>query len=274
FNSDVSADFQHITDISNILQQQFNISLWSLVPLLVLLVMAIKKVPAFPTVFIGALLGGVWAVLFQDDLLSRLASDDLPRAVAVFKIIWQTLFAGFSISTGNESMDDLLSGGGMASMLNTIWLIFSAMVFGAVVEHIGLLRKFVEAILKLARSSGSLIVSTMGTCLATNILTADQYISIVMPGRMFKEEYQRRNLAPVNLSRALEDGGTITSPLIPWNTCGAYMHGVLNVNPLDYFIYAFFNLINPILAVIYAYMGIKILKLTPPKSVVERVLAN
>ncbi|MCB5227616.1 Na+/H+ antiporter NhaC [Alishewanella sp. 16-MA] len=274
FNSDVSADFQHITDISNILQQQFNISLWSLVPLLVLLVMAIKKVPAFPTVFIGALLGGVWAVLFQDDLLSRLASDDLPRAVAVFKIIWQTLFAGFSISTGNESMDDLLSGGGMASMLNTIWLIFSAMVFGAVVEHIGLLRKFVEAILKLARSSGSLIVSTMGTCLATNILTADQYISIVMPGRMFKEEYERRNLASVNLSRALEDGGTITSPLIPWNTCGAYMHGVLNVNPLDYFIYAFFNLINPILAVIYAYMGIKILKLTPPKSVAERVLAN
>lgn len=113
------------------------------------------------------------------------------------------------------------------------------MMFGAVLEHIGLLRKFVEAILHKAHSTGSLITSTIATCIATNILTADQYMSIVMPGRMFKEEYERRGLAPVNLSRTLEDGGTITSPLIPWNTCGAYMHGVLNVNPLDYAMYAF-----------------------------------
>ena len=168
-------------------------------------------------------------------------------------------------------MDDLLSGGGMASMLNTIWLIFSAMMFGAVVEHIGLLRKFVQSILAFARSTGSLITSTMATCLATNILTADQYMSIVMPGRMFKEEYQRRNLAPVNLSRTLEDGGTITSPLIPWNTCGAYMHGVLGVSPLEYMFYAFFNVINPVLAIVYAYLGIKILRLTPPEALLPVV---
>ena len=131
-----------------------------------------------------------------------------------------------------------------------------------------------QIILARAHSTGSLITSTIATCIATNILTADQYMSIVMPGRMFKEEYERRNLAPVNLSRTLEDGGTITSPLIPWNTCGAYMHSVLQVNPLDYAMYAFFNLINPVLAIIYAYCGIKILKLTPPDSVVRDVAAK
>lgn len=267
FNTHVSADLQHINAISAVLSEQFSISLWTLIPLVVLLVMAIKKVPAFPTVFIGALLGGVWAALFQAELVNKLADEQLPYVVSVFKLVWQTLFAGFAISTGNEDMDSLLSGGGMASMLNTIWLIFSAMMFGAIVEHIGLLRKFVQTILAYARSTGSLITSTMATCFATNILTADQYMSIVMPGRMYKEEYQQRALAPVNLSRALEDGGTITSPLIPWNTCGAYMHGVLNVNPLDYAAYAFFNLINPILAVFYAYFGIKVLKLTPPDTV-------
>jgi NhaC family Na+:H+ antiporter len=267
FNTEVSADLEQVQQISAVLNSQFNISLWTLVPLFVLLFMAMRKVPAFPTVFIGALLGGVWAVLFQPELINRLVDEQLPAAVAVAKLVWQTLFAGFSISTGNKDMDDLLSGGGMASMLNTIWLIFSAMMFGAVVEHIGLLRKFVQSILAFARSTGSLITSTMATCLATNILTADQYMSIVMPGRMYKEEYERRGLAPVNLSRALEDGGTITSPLIPWNTCGAYMHGVLNVNPLDYLVYAFFNLINPVLAVIYAYLGVKILRLTPPDAV-------
>ncbi|MBU1310690.1 MAG: Na+/H+ antiporter NhaC, partial [Gammaproteobacteria bacterium] len=131
-----------------------------------------------------------------------------------------------------------------------------------------------SSILHFARSTGSLITSTIATCFVTNVLTADQYMSIVMPGRMYKEEYERRNLAPVNLSRTLEDGGTITSPLIPWNTCGAYMHSVLQVSPLDYAFYAFFNLINPVLAIIYAYCGIKILKLTPPDSLLQPTQAK
>ncbi|WP_333608751.1 Na+/H+ antiporter NhaC [Arsukibacterium sp.] len=273
FNADVSSDLGRIDNISQVLQQHFNISLFSLVPLVVLLLMAMKKVPAFPTVFIGALLGALWALLFQQQLLASLIATDLNVALATFKLVWQTLFAGFSMTTGNEEMDRLLSGGGMASMLNTIWLVFSAMMFGAVVEKIGLLRKFVQSILAFAKSTGSLLTSTIVTCFATNILTADQYMSIVMPGRMFKEEYERRGLAPVNLSRSLEDGGTITSPLIPWNTCGAYMHGVLGVNPLDYLFYAFFNLINPVLSIIYAYLGIKILRLTPPASVQSEATA-
>lgn len=270
-NSSSSADVVHIDLISSTLQQHFAISFWTLIPLFVLLAMAIKKVPAFPTVFIGALLGGVWALLFQRDLMQTLMEQDLGANIGSFKLVWSTLFDGFAVETGSDDLNSLLSGGGMSSMLNTVWLIFSAMMFGAVIEKIGLLRKFVQSILKAAHSTGSLITSTIATCIATNILTADQYMAIVMPGRMYKEEYERRGLAPVNLSRTLEDGGTITSPLIPWNTCGAYMHGVLNVNPLDYFVYAFFNLINPVLAVIYAYCGIKILKLTPPDSVQQEL---
>lgn len=271
FNSDVSADLARIDEISTVLQQNFAISIWALVPLLVLLTMAVKKVPAFPTVFVGALLGAVWAVLFQQELLGRLIDADVPAALGITKLIWHTLHAGFTIDTGNAGLNDLLSGGGMSGMLNTIWLVFSAMMFGATIEKIGLLRKFVTSILFFAKSTGSLITSTIATCFVTNVLTADQYMSIVMPGRMFKEEYERRNLAPVNLSRTLEDGGTITSPLIPWNTCGAYMHSVLQVSPLDYAMYAFFNLINPVLAIIYAYCGIKILKLSPPDSVIRDV---
>ncbi|MBZ9610741.1 Na+/H+ antiporter NhaC [Rheinheimera maricola] len=271
FNSDVNADFARIDEISSVLKQNFSISFVSLIPLFVLLTMAIKKVPAFPTVFIGALLGAVWAVFFQQELLIRLIETEVPAALGIAKLIWHILHAGFTIDTGNASLNDLLSGGGMSSMLNTIWLVFTAMMFGATIEKIGLLRKFVTSILYFARSTGSLITSTIATCFVTNVLTADQYMSIVMPGRMFKEEYQRRNLAPVNLSRTLEDGGTITSPLIPWNTCGAYMHSVLQVSPLDYAFYAFFNLINPVLAIIYAYCGIKILKLTPPDSVMPDI---
>lgn len=266
-NSGAVADAEKIVKLSADLQAQFNIGLLNLVPMLVLMIMAIKKVPAFPTVFIGALLGGVWALLFQPELINKMADDTLPAALGVLKVIWTTLHSGFVIESGNAELDKLLSGGGMAKMMNTVWLIMSAMVFGSVLEHTGLLRRFVEVILAKAHSTGSLITSTIATCIATNILTADQYMAIVMPGRMYKEEYARRGLAPVNLSRTLEDGGTITSPLVPWNTCGAYMHGVLNVSPLEYIFYAFFNLINPVLAIIYAYCGIKILKLTPPASV-------
>ena len=154
-------------------------------------------------------------------------------------------------------------------MLNTVWLIMCALSFGAVLEHLGMLKKFVEVILASAKSTGSLIASTVATCIGTNILTADQYMAIVMPGRMYKEEYQRRGLDPLVLSRTLEDSGTITSPLIPWNTCAVYMSGVLLVSPLDYMFYCFFNWINPILAVIYGFIGFNIKKLTT-KSTVEK----
>jgi len=261
FSEETTATTSSITDLSNQLAQQFNISLLNLVPLVVLLLLAIKKVPAFPSVAIGALMGGLWAVLFQQELILRLATENTGVLTANIKVVWTAFFDGVSIATGNAELDKLLSGGGMSKMLNTIWLIMCALSFGAVLEHLGMLRKFVSAILAAAKSTGSLIASTVATCIGTNLITADQYMAIVMPGRMYKEEYQRRGLHPLVLSRTLEDSGTITSPLIPWNTCGAYMYSVLLVNPLDYIFYSFFNLINPILAVVYGFIGFNIKKL-------------
>ena len=223
--------------------------------------MAIKKVPAFPAVSLGALLGAIWAVMFQQDLILKIAGEGVQGFTASLTVVWTAFFDGVAIETGNDELNKLLSGGGMSSMLNTIWLIMCALSFGAVLEHLGMLRKFVESILAAAKSTGSLITSTVATCIGTNLITADQYMSIVMPGRMYKEEYERRGLHPVVLSRTLEDSGTITSPLIPWNTCGAYMYSVLMVNPLEYIFYCFFNLMNPVLAVIYGFVGFKIKKL-------------
>lgn len=253
-----------IQQMQTLLDETFTISWVTLVPLVVLLTLAMKKMPAFPAVAIGALLGGVWALLFQSDVIATMKSVDDSYAIGAIKVVWIALFDGVSFDTPDENLNSLLSRGGMSSMLNTIWLIICAMSFGAVLEKVGLLTRAVSAFLHGAKSAGSMVSRTILTCIGTNLITADQYMSIVMPGRMYKEEFEKRGLHQLNLSRSLEDGGTLTSPLIPWNTCGAYMHGVLMVNPFDYLFFAFFNVVNPILAVIYAYLGIKILRISPP----------
>jgi NhaC family Na+:H+ antiporter len=263
--SEVSVNsIDKIEHMQTLLEDTFSISWLMLVPLVVLLTLAIKKVPAFPAVAIGAVLGAVWAVLFQTDVVLSMANSDESQGVGVLKVVWTAFFDGVSFSTSDENLNSLLSRGGMSSMLNTIWLIICAMSFGAVLEKVGLLTRAVSAFLHGAHTAGAMVTRTILTCIGTNLITADQYMSIVMPGRMYKQEFEKRGLNQLNLSRSLEDGGTLTSPLIPWNTCGAYMHGVLMVHPFEYIFYAFFNVINPILAIIYAYLGIKILRLTPP----------
>ena len=283
-----------INNLTETLEATYNITVLNLIPLLVLLFLAFKKMPAFPAVAIGAIVGAVWAGIFQQELILTMASEvaqstaydnaigqGLDTQVALsagvaasalaidnflssnLTVIWTSFFDGVVVNTGNSEIDQLLSRGGMSGMLNTIWLVICALSFGAVLEHIGMLRKFVNAILKTAKSTGSLIASTVVTCIGTNLITADQYIAIVMPGRMYKEEYQRRGLDPVVLSRTLEDSGTITSPLVPWNTCGAFMFGALALTSYDYIFYCFFNLINPVIAVIYGFIGYKIKKISP-----------
>ena len=190
--------------------------------------------------------------------------------LALLSGAWTALFDGYKGESGNAAVDDLLNRGGMVSMLNTVWLIICAMSFGAVMDKVGLLERLIRSVLKMARSTGSLIVATLITAFGTNVLAADQYLAIVLPGRIYKSEYEKRGLAPENLSRALEDAGTITSPLIPWNTCGAYMAATLGVATLDYLPYAFFNLVNPVLAGILAYTGFKILKLELGGAVASR----
>lgn len=261
FSETTQVSSQAINDLNKQLAQNFSISPVNLVPLFVLLTLAIKKVPAFPAVSIGAIVGAICAIIFQQDLILSLAAKTNSVPLANLTVVWTTLFDGVSISAGDKKLNDLLSGGGMSSMLNTVWLIICALSFGSVLEHLGMLRKFLDVILKTAKTTGSLIASTVVTCIGTNLVTADQYMAIVMPGRMYNKEFQRRGLHPVVLSRTLEDAGTITSPLIPWNTCGAYMYSVLLVNPFDYMFYCFFNLINPILAIIYGFIGFKIKKI-------------
>ncbi|TPH12854.1 Na+/H+ antiporter NhaC [Litorilituus lipolyticus] len=258
FNGTSEVNNVAIDNLSAQLAEQFDISVFNLIPLIILLSLAIKKVPAFPAVAIGALVGAIWAFMFQQELIIRLSAEGSDQLTANILVIWTAFFDGVVIETGNAELNDLLSGGGMSGMLNTVWLIMCALSFGAVLEYLGMLKKFVNAILSAAKSTGSLIASTVATCIGTNVITADQYIAIVMPGRMYKEEYQARGLDPLVLSRTLEDAGTITSPLIPWNTCAVYMSGVLLVNPLDYIFYCFFNWINPILAVIYGFIGFNI----------------
>lgn len=269
FNTAEQDSAARIVEMQNLLKQEFNLGLHMLIPLVVLLTLAVKKVPAFPSVSIGALLGGIWAAAFQPEVVTSMATEGREGLLASVTVIWTALYAGVSFNTPSEVLNDLLSRGGMANMLNTIWLIMCAMTFGAVLEKVGLLKRVVGAVLYGVKSAGDMITRTILTSFATNIITADQYMAIVMPGRMYKEEFEKRGLNQLNLSRSLEDGGTLTSPLIPWNTCGAYMHKVLGVSPFDYVFYAFFNVVNPILAIIYAFLGIKILRIDPPKYAKE-----
>ncbi len=255
-DSDASASDLAVT--LQLINDNFTVNLIMLLPVAVLLIMANKKFPPIPTILSGAMLAVLLALVFQRPAIFALAGEAPNAALALFKGTWQTLFDGFALSSGNATLDDLMTRGGMSSMLNTVWLILCAMVFGAVMDHTGLLRCLVNYALSFVHSTGSLIATTIATCIGANIITSDQYISVVLPGRMYKMEYQNRNLDMKNLSRTLEDAGTITSPLVPWNTCGAYMAGTLGVATFAYLPYCFFNLINPVVAVIYGFMGFKI----------------
>ena len=168
---------------------------------------------------------------------------------------------GFVAHTGVSAVDDLLSRGGMESMLSTVALVMCALSFGGVMESTGMLSVLAGTILKFAKTRGLLVTSTVTTTMAMNVIAPDQYLSIVVPGRMYREAFERKNLAAKNLSRCLEDGGTITSALIPWNTCGAYMWVTLGVYPFAYLPYAFMNLINPFVSIFYGFTGLTMHKI-------------
>ena len=249
------------------LQSEFAIGLHLLIPVVVVLVLVMLKVPPFPSLLAGAILGGVFAAVFQTPVvLAYVDEPDLPLALALIKGVWMSFYGGFELRSGNMALDELLSRGGMASMLMTVWLIMSAMLFGAVMETSGMLQLIAARILTIARGTGSLISTTLLTSFGMNILASDQYISIVLPGRMFKDTYRRQKLDPKNLSRTLEDGGTLTSVLVPWNTCGAFMAQTLGVSTLTYAPFVFFNLINPFVAAAYGFTNIKIARIEESTS--------
>jgi len=257
--ADVGAGSDALTTLSATLSQAFNITPLALLPLIVVFVMAFMKVPPLPTILFGALFGGFMALVLQPDVVLAFAdSPNLNPGLAMTKGIWLALADGFVSDTGVTEVDELLSRGGMSSMLVTIWLILTAMAFGAVLEHTGMLLRLIQSALAAAKSTGSLIMTVVLSCIGINIVAADQYIAIVLPGKMYKAEFQRRGLQPKNLSRVIEDSGTLTSPLVPWNTCGAYMAATLGVPTLAYLPYTFFNLVNPLVSIVYGFTGFTI----------------
>ena len=262
-----AAPVESIESARSLLRENYTIAWPTILPLVLLLVLAMRKVSAFPTISIGALAGCVVALIWQPELVQSFGNPegDLSRWAGSIKALFVALADGFQISTGSDSLDSLLSRGGMSSMLNTIWLIMSAMCFGGVMEHTGLLKRIVDALLKGVHGTGSLITTTVLTGIGMNIIAADQYIAIVLPGRMYRVEFARRGLAPQNLSRTLEDAGTMTSALIPWNTCGAFMAATLGVPTLAYAPYAFLNLMNPVIAIIYGITNFRIVPLENPE---------
>jgi NhaC family Na+:H+ antiporter len=257
-------DTGSVVAIQEALRGQFAIGPHLLIPLAVVLGLVVGKMPALPALLVGALVGCLFAVLFQREaVLAYVAQPELPQAAALVKGTWISLFDGYKLTSGNAALDELLSRGGMSSMLSTVWLILSAMMFGAVMETTGMLQRIAASILSAVSGTGSLIAATLGTAFGMNVLASDQYIAIVLPGRMFRAEYQRRGLHPKNLSRALEDAGTLTSPLVPWNTCGAFMAQTLGVATFAYAPFAFFNLINPLVSALYGFTGFTIERIEP-----------
>ena len=248
-----------LQEVMAALSSSFDIGLHLLIPPGIVLLLVMRKTPAFPALLIGALLGCVFACLFQQRVVLQFVDQpELGGFLALLKGSWTALFAGYTSSTGNAQIDELLTRGGMQSMLDTVWLILSAMVFGGVMEKTGMLQVIAESILSRSRSTGSLVLSTLATSIGMNIIASDQYIAIVVPGRMYRAEFQKRGLKAKNLSRCLEDAGTLTSPLVPWNTCGAFMAQTLSVATLSYWPFCFFNLMNPVLSAIYGFTGFTI----------------
>jgi len=242
-----------------VIDENFSTSLWLLFPIVAVIAMAAFKMKPFPVILLGALIGGIFAVIFQPHQIIQFVNmPDLSEPLVMIAGVWKAMYTGFTTTTGVESIDALVNRGGMNSMLEVIWLILSALLFGGAMEVTGMLNKLVTVLLKMVHGTGSLIATTIFTSFGLNVVASDQYMAIVLPGKMFRLEYERRGLAPENLSRTLEDSGTLTSALIPWNTCGAYMAGTLGVATLAYLPFAFFNIINPLVAIILGFTGISI----------------
>ena len=262
FGVDAEGSVTSLDVISAALQQNINISLWLLLVPIFVIIMILKKIPALPVLFAGTMLGVIAAFIFQPDIVQQIGEDyggaDFHRYIGVML----TLFGETHIEAGNDTLDELLSSAGMSGMLMTIWLILSAMVFGGIMEASGFLARIIQAMITRVHSAASLVRATVGTCIFTNISTSDQYLAVLLPGRMFSDVYHERGLAPENLSRTLEDSGTVTSVLVPWNTCGAFHAGVLGVATLNYAPFTFFCILSPIITLVYAYRGIKIARLT------------
>jgi len=267
FTLDVTGS-PEINDKLEAMDAAFTISPWLFLVPVIVVFMIIKKTPPLIALLIGALLGGVAALIAQPDIVANVAGAEKLTFESGYKGIMNALTVDTSVTTTSAELNDLFTAGGMKGMLGTIWLIVCAMVFGGVMDAIGALSRITESLLKLAKSTFSLFASTVASCLALNLTASDQYLALVVPGKMFKKAYEDRGLAPENLSRTLEDSGTVTSVLIPWNTCGAYHSKVLfgYAGATAYIPFAFFSILSPFMTLLFAALRIKIKMLTEKES--------
>jgi Na+:H+ antiporter, NhaC family len=254
------------------LGEAFNISVVALLPLIMLVLFAVKKVPPFLAILGSALFAGILGCFTQWAAVEAFVDEPQLGAVATgIKGIYGSMATGFVSVTGVPAIDGLFSRGGMASLLTTVWLVIAALSFGAVMERAGFLERILHPIVNVARSRGGLILAVNASGVGLNVIAGDQYVADVLPARMFRGEFERRGLAPQVLSRAVEDSGTVTSVLVPWNTCGAYISGVLGVSTIAYLPFCFFNILSPILDVLYGFIGFKVPSMAqqPPTVVVD-----
>jgi len=250
-----------VTDNSFLIEtinNTFNISLVLFIVPVIVLIMIVKKTPPINALTIGTLLGGLFAILFQPQIINELSDSSNSSIITPYKVLIDSITSNVSITTESEILNELFSTGGMIGMLNTIFLVMATMIFGGSMDAIGAIKSISKALLNWADNIFKLFASTVASCLALNLTASDQYLSIVVSGKMFQKAFEEKDLAPENLSRTLEDSATVTSALIPWNSCGAYHSSVLGVSVGEYFIYAIFNWISPFMTLIYAALKIKI----------------
>lgn len=261
FSGNHSANAENIESLLNAISGAFNINGWLFVVPAVVILMIVKKIPAIPALLFGTLLGALFAIIFQPQVIEQLSGITENFSKASYVAIMNAMSGEIQVATGNEIANGLLKTRGMYGMMNTIWLITCAMIFGGAMEACGFLHRITESVIQWAHSTGSLIATTACTCIFFNITASDQYLAIVVPGRMYADTFRKRGLKPENLSRTLEDSGTVTSVLVPWNTCGATQTAVLGVATLTYLPYCFFNIISPLMTMFYGFAGIKIAKM-------------
>ncbi|MFN5086764.1 MAG: Na+/H+ antiporter NhaC family protein [Bacteroidota bacterium] len=257
-------DLSQVALITELLNEKFTISLWLLLIPVASIVLIAAQVDALAAMGIGTLAGALAALAVQPDIVAEMAGHTGPTAW--YEGCMQAMTGSTQIQIDHPMLSELLKGKGMAGMLGTVWLILCALAFGGVMDAAGFLETLTKGLLKIAKGSAGLIGATLAACGILNVTASDQYLAIVVPGRMFKKAYEDRGLKPENLSRALEDSGTVTSALVPWNTCGAYQAGVLGVATGDYFMYAIFNWMSPLVSMMLALTGWTITKTSSDAS--------
>lgn len=244
------------------LEKSINVSPWLFVVPILVIFLIVKKTSPLIALFVGTLLGGIAALIFQPNIITTIGGGTTMDFPTAYKGIMNAIIVKTSIPTDHEALKGLFTSGGMSKMMGTVWLILCAMVFGGIMDAIGALTTISKALLKLFHTTFGLFASTVASCLALNMTASDQYLAIVVPGKMYAKAFKDKGLAPENLSRTLEDSGTVTSVLVPWNTCGAYHSSVLGVDTFHFAGYAMFNWLSPFMTLLFAAFKIKIKMLT------------